>query len=257
VPPPASVQLFCTCLVNELFPQVGVAAVEILESLGIRVGFPRDQTCCGQPLYNSGFWEEARRVARHNLDLLSRTQGPIIVPSGSCADMMVHQCPELFQGDEKWRSVAEEVAGRCHELSQFLVDVLHWSPATAASARQPGRRRKVAYHPSCHLLRGLGVKTQPLDLLKAVVGVELAAVDRSEECCGFGGMFSVKQPSISGAMLDQKCTALENSGADTLVSCDMGCLLHLQGGLRRRGSKIQVCHLAQLLNGDTGSGKQP
>jgi L-lactate dehydrogenase complex protein LldE len=236
-----TVQLFHTCLVNEIDPDVGMAVVRVLERAGAAVDVPRDQTCCGQPAYNAGFHDEARRVARHTLGVLDATAGPIVIPSGSCADMLVHQYPALFRDDPDTLAVALRVAARCREFSQYLHE--------QAPQRAAGRLdATVAFHPSCHLLRGLGVREQPLALLAAVDGVRQAAVHEQEECCGFGGLFSVKNADISGAMLDRKLAALEASGAGRVVSCDLGCLLHIGGGLHRRGSTMAVQHLAQLLD---------
>jgi len=239
---PKIVQLFHTCLVNEVDPGVGLAVVRILERLGIVVEVPLGQTCCGQPAHNAGFQADAVAVARHTLRVLDATEGPIVVPSGSCADMLVHQYELLFHADPEWRAKAHAVGERCRELSQFLVEVL---PGAELGARLASR---IAYHPSCHLMRGLGVRDQPKALLRAVEGVELLEVRDEEECCGFGGLFSVKHPEISGRMLDSKVACIEASGADRLVSCDLGCLLHLTGGLHRRGSRLKVQHLAQVLD---------
>jgi L-lactate dehydrogenase complex protein LldE len=237
------VQLFHTCLVNEIDPEVGLAAVRVLERLGCEVEVPLDQTCCGQPAYNAGFHPEARAVARHTLDVLHATEGPIVIPSGSCADMLIHQY-ELLLHDEgpEWGAKARSVGARCQEFSRFVHDALHGRALGGAlSAR-------VAYHPSCHLLRGLGVRTPPLELLRAVAGLELCEVPDGDDCCGFGGLFSVKNPEISGDMMARKLQGVERSGATRLVSCDLGCLLHLSGGLRRRGSAVQAQHLAQILD---------
>lgn len=234
-------QLFHTCLVNEIDPDVGMAVVRVLERTGADVDVPLDQTCCGQPAYNAGFHDEARVVARHTLQVLDATEGPIVIPSGSCADMLVHQYPELLAAEPDMLARAQRVAARCREFSQYL--------AEAAPAGVGGRlTATVAFHPSCHLLRGLGVRDQPKAALDAVTGVRQAAVHEQEECCGFGGLFSVKNADISGGMLERKIAAIEASGADRVVSCDLGCLLHIGGGLHRRGSAIRVQHLAQLLD---------
>jgi L-lactate dehydrogenase complex protein LldE len=260
---PAKVQLFHTCIINEVYPEVGMSVVNILERLGVAVEVPASQTCCGQPAFNAGFHADARKVARHTLDLLSATEGPIVVPSGSCGDMITHQYHMLFQGDSEGKggepaylAKAHAIAERCFEFSAFLVDVLgitdlvaHLNIRAGANADAPvlPASAKAAYHPSCHLLRGLGVKTQPRALLAAVEGLECAVVQDQEECCGFGGMFSVKNAAISSGMLENKLRHLEASGADTVVSCDMGCLMHLEGGMRRKGLKMRVRHLSQVL----------
>ena len=241
------VQFFHTCLVNEVDPGVGLAAARVLERIGCDVQVPASQTCCGQPAYNGGFHDEAAAAARHTLRVLGATEGAIVVPSGSCADMLVHQYPLLLDKDPQALADARAVASRTHEFSEFV------------AANRPDKDRagalkaRVAYHPSCHLLRGLGVRTQPLELLAAIDGVAVTDVPDQEECCGFGGLFSVKHPEISGAMLERKLAAVEQSGAERLVSCDLGCLLHLGGGLHRRGSTIRVQHLAELMDEAAGS----
>jgi L-lactate dehydrogenase complex protein LldE len=249
-PRPVEVQLFPTCLVNDFAPEAGIAVVELLERAGVRVTVPRGLTCCGQPAHNAGFRAEARRVARRTIELLARTAGPIVIPSGSCTDMLVHQCEELFRDEPGFLPAVRAVAARCREFTQFVVEALGRLPEPPRAPRPA--RTKVAYHPSCHLARGLGVASQPVELLAARGDLELVPLADAEECCGFGGMFSVKQPEISGAMLDRKCRALEASGAEVVASCDAGCLLHLAGGMRRRGLALRACHVAELLNGDGG-----
>lgn len=236
----ARVQLFHTCLVNEIDPEVGMAVVRVLERAGVQVNVPLDQTCCGQPPYNAGFRDEARSIARHTLRVLDETEGPIVIPSGSCADMLVHQYKELFADEPEMLARATRVAARCREFSQYLIEI---APAGLRGHLQAA----VAFHPSCHLLRGLGVRDQPVALLAAVDGVSQAAVQEHDECCGFGGLFSVKNAGISTGMLERKIANLEASGAERVVSCDLGCLLHIGGGLHRRGSALRVQHLAQLL----------
>ena len=236
-----TVQLFHTCLVNEIDPDVGMAVVRVLERVGVEVQVPLEQTCCGQPAFNAGFQDEARQVARHTLTVLSRTAGAIVVPSGSCADMLVHQYPGLFENDPEWLPIARAVAARCREFSQFLGEI---APAGAG-----GRlTATVAYHPSCHLLRGLGVSREPKTQLASVDGATEVATKDQEECCGFGGLFSVKNAAISNSMLERKIGAITASGAERVVSCDLGCLLQIGGGLHRSGSSVRVQHLAQFLD---------
>jgi L-lactate dehydrogenase complex protein LldE len=235
------VHLFPTCLVNEFYPDVGMAVVRVLERLGFEVSVPDGATCCGQPAYNAGFQDEARQVARHALDVLAPTDGPIVLPSGSCSDMLIHQFTELVKDDAHDAERARGVAARCCEFSQFVAR--HGGAELAARLAT-----RVAYHPSCHLLRGLGVRDEPQALIRAIVGVQPMPFAEQEECCGFGGLFAVKNADISGSMLDRKLSAIVASGADRLVSCDLGCLLHLEGGLRRRTTTIKVQHIAQLID---------
>ncbi len=240
-----NVVLFHTCLVNEIDPDVGFAVVRVLERAGCAVSVPAGQTCCGQPAFNAGFQDEAKTIARHTIDLLDRTDGPIVVPSGSCGDMLVHHYPHLFDDEPAMREKAERVASRCREFSQFIAERRPQGAGWALDAN-------VAYHPSCHLLRGLGVRHEPLAAIAQVRGAASMPVREQEECCGFGGLFSVKNADISTAMLDRKLAALEASGADRVVSCDLGCLLHIGGGLHRRGSRLRTQHLAQFLDEASG-----
>lgn len=235
------VQLLPTCLVNEIDPGAGMAVVHVLERLGFEVALPEGLTCCGQPAHNAGFRSEAGQAARHMLDVLSATDGPVVIPSGSCADMVIHQYAELFANDAALAARARAVAGRCCEFSQFVATHGGAELAMTLSSR-------VAYHPSCHLLRGLRIHDEPQALVRAIDGVEPAPYPDQEECCGFGGLFSVKNADISGSMLERKLNVLIGSGADRVVSCDLGCLLHIAGGLRRRGSALKTQHLAELID---------
>lgn len=233
------VQLFVTCLVDALKPDVGRATLRVLESEGCDVDYPEAQSCCGQPAFNVGLAAEAREMAGYTLDILDGTEGTIVLPSGSCAEMIVHHYVELFAGTER-EDQARRVASRTRELSQFLVDDLE-SDVTATCG---GCR--VAYHYSCHGLRGLGLDHQADELIGDEIRI---ALDGEKECCGFGGLFSVEMPAVSAAIMDEKLDRIEESGADVLAGGDVSCLLHLQGGLRRRGSGIEVKHIAELLDG--------
>jgi|TARA_B100000315_G_scaffold72202_1_gene65797 L-lactate dehydrogenase complex protein LldE len=236
-----TVQLFATCLVDTIRPSVGLATLRLLERLGVTVLVPAGQTCCGQPAFNSGCLDDARATARYTIDLLERSPAPVIVPSGSCGDMIVHRYPELFTGDPIYGPKADRVAARTYELGQYLADVLEVGDVGAKA------ERTIAYHPSCHLLRGLGVREAVPRLLEAVAGAQSVELPGSEECCGFGGTFAVKMSELSSAMLDRKLDAIIGSGADTVVACDAGCLLQIEGGLRRRRAKLAVRHLAEIL----------
>jgi L-lactate dehydrogenase complex protein LldE len=241
----ANAQLFITCIIDSLFPEAGEAAVRLLERQGVAVDFPAAQTCCGQPGYNAGFREEARRLALRFLDVFERSPDPVVTPSGSCAAMIVHGYPDLFHDDAKNRARAEALASRTFELSQYLVEGLGLDPAEVGAASV--FQGRVTYHPACHLARGLGVTEAPLRLLRAVPGAEVRPLPGAEECCGFGGLFAVKHGDISAAMLDKKLAGVEASGAETLVCADMSCLMHMQGGLRRDGSRVRCLHLAEVL----------
>lgn len=231
------VQLFVTCLVDSLAPVVGRATVETLERAGCEVAFPLEQGCCGQPAFNVGLVESARVMAGQTLDVLDRTEGPVVVPSGSCAAMMTHHYQTLLAGTDREQQ-ALRVGGRVRELTQFLVDDLD----TGLTASCEGCA--IAFHHSCHGLRDLGLEDQADRLLEGTRRVEL---EGDRECCGFGGLFSIEMPAVSTAIMDSKLDRVMASGADTLVAGDISCLMHLAGGLRRRGSDIEVRHIAQLL----------
>ena len=238
------VQLFVTCLVNSLYPGVGKASVALLERAGYLVEYPVDQTCCGQPAFNGGFEDEAGEMVRQTLAVLDGTEGPIIVPSGSCAAMMIHHSPQLMTDDRKCAAMARRVAARTRELTQFLVET------GALDLGDAGCGGCVAtYHASCHGLRWLGVLDEPKTLL-ADAGVARVDLEGEDECCGFGGLFSIKMPELSAAMMDTKIDRIEASGADVVVGVDVSCLMHIGGGLRRRGSGITVRHIAEVLAGD-------
>ena len=194
-PRPARVQLFATCLVDRFFPGVGHATVAVLERHGLQVDVPPDQTCCGQPAFNAGFVDDAAAMARHTIDVLSQSADPVVVPSGSCADMIVTHYPALLAGDPVYGERARALAARTFELSQFLVDVLDVIPASAPSGPS------LAYHASCHALRGLGLREQPRRLLRAVAGGRCTDLPDADTCCGFGGLFAVKMGPVSSAML--------------------------------------------------------
>jgi L-lactate dehydrogenase complex protein LldE len=239
---PSSAQLLVTCLVEAIRPAVGLATARLLERLGLHVSFPEGQTCCGQPAFNAGEWDDARAMARHTVDVFVTSEAPVVIPSGSCADMVIHRYPELLANDDTYGPRARSLAARAFELSAFLTDVMKVEDVGAK-----GGGVSLAYHPSCHLLRGLGISGGPERLLRSVEGVELRSLHGAEECCGFGGLFSVKMADISGAMLSRKLDAVERSGASAVVACDLSCLLQIEGGLRRRGVPVAARHLAEVL----------
>jgi L-lactate dehydrogenase complex protein LldE len=235
------VQLLVTCLIDRVYPDTGMSVVAVLERLGLEVQCQSGQTCCGQPAFNAGYLEEARALARHTLDVLAGTTDPIVVPSGSCGDMVVHQYVHLLADDPVYGPRAREVAARTYEFTQFLVDVMGITDVGASCSK------RLAYHASCHGLRGLGVRDQPEALLGSVNGLTMCPLSESEVCCGFGGLFSVKLPEISTAMLDRKLDRILETGAEAVVVTDVSCAMHMEGGLRRRGSSVQVRHIADVL----------
>lgn len=237
------VALFIPCYVDLINPEVGVSVVRVLRRLGVDVVYPENQTCCGQPAFNSGFFEESRGVARHFLDVFEKENYDYIVcPSGSCTTMVSHYYPFIFEEFPEERERAEALVHHVREFSDFVVNVLG---VKDVGARHTGR---AVFHNGCHQRRELGVMNEPRELLGNVEGLEVVEWENEELCCGFGGTFSVKMPDVSVAMADEKIAALENSGADTLVSCDSSCLMHLEGRLRRTGHDTRVLHLAQVLD---------
>jgi L-lactate dehydrogenase complex protein LldE len=233
------VSLMVTCLGDVFFPGAGIATVQLLRRLGIAIHFPEKQTCCGQPHFNSGFHHDACAIAKHTIGVFDSEQ-LVVTPSGSCAAMVKLEYPELFHDDPTWLSKAADLAARTHELADFLVNVLHLEDV---GARFPG---KATYHMACHL-RGLGVRDEPERLLRRVKDLELLPLERFDECCGFGGSFSVRFPEISGAMVTDKVNFIEKSGADVVIATDAGCLMNIGGCLRRRGGKVRTMHLAEIL----------
>lgn len=234
-----STALFVTCLVDQLFPEVGEAAVRLLERCGRRVEFPAAQTCCGQPAFNMGYRDEARHLARRTVEVFE-PYGEVVVPSGSCASMVRVHFPELLADDRAWHERARRLAAKTFELTELLGR----EGFAAAGSTFAGR---VACHQSCHLLRDLGVRAAPRELLATVPGVELVELRDAEVCCGFGGAFAVKMADLSAAMLDDKLAAAEASGADVLTAADCGCLMHLAGALKRRGGRLRTLHVAEIL----------
>jgi L-lactate dehydrogenase complex protein LldE len=235
-----TITLFIQCLVDAVWPHVAEAMARILEDLGLTLDCPTDQTCCGQPAFNSGFQREARAAARRFVEIFENA-ATIVSPSGSCVHMVRHHYPELFKDELQWRRRAERIAARTYEFTEFLVDVLK---VEDLGASYHGR---VTYHDSCHLLRGIRVQEQPRRLLRRVKGLELVEMKNSDYCCGFGGAFAVKYPDISAAMVNDKVDHIVNSGAGTVVGCDTGCLLNIAGAVSRRGLSIKTMHIAEIL----------
>jgi len=236
---PAKVYLFGTCLADAVYPAAGVAAIRLLRREGVEVVFPRAQSCCGQPAYNAGFFDEARAVARAQLRAFDGPH-PIVVPSGSCAGMMKIHYPALFAGTRDAER-ARRLAGRVFELSEFLVRVL------GVRLVDRGDPLRVTWHSSCHALREMGVVGDSKSLIRQLDRVEMVELRRESECCGFGGTFAVKQPSISAAMVADKVDDIAATGAATVLSGDCGCLMNIEGALAHRGLDIAGRHLAEFL----------
>ncbi len=237
---PSRVSLFVTCIVDRLFPEIGLAAAEVLERLGYRVDFPEGQTCCGQPAFNTGYRREAKEVGCRCFEVF-RDAEYVVVPSGSCASMLVNHFEDLFREEPKLLEETRRLAPRIWEFSKFLLEVAR---VDDVGARYDGA---VTFHDSCHGLRELKIKEGPRRLLSRVKGLTLREMDASEECCGFGGTFSVKFPAVSGAILRTKIESILRTGAGTVVGADASCLLHIRGGLSRARLSVNTMHLAQIL----------
>jgi L-lactate dehydrogenase complex protein LldE len=235
------VSLFIPCFVDQLTPAVGLAVASVLERLGHAVEFRSAQTCCGQPAFNAGYWDEARQVARHALEVFADAEA-VVGPSGSCVAMMRVYYPQLFAGTPE-ETAALDLASRTFEFSEFLVTKLG---VTDVGARFPHR---VTYHDGCHGLRELRLRDEPRALLRAVRDLELVECDEPESCCGFGGLFSVKFPMVSTAMAEVKAGSLERTGCDYIVSSDPSCQLQLDGWLEKQGRRPRTIHLAEVLAG--------
>lgn len=233
--------MFITCLIDQLCPNVGASAVEVLRRAGCEVVFDERQTCCGQPAFNTGYRREAQKFARRFIEIFEETDAEAIVsPSGSCTAMVKH-FSELFPDDASWRARAEKIASKTHEFGGFLVNVLKIENVGATFS---GR---VTWHDACHGLRELNLRDEPRRLLKNVGGAEFVEMPNADVCCGFGGTFSVKYPEISVAILDNKIAAIEKSGVRAVVSADSSCLMQIGGRLSRLNSTVKTMHLAEIL----------
>lgn len=239
---PLRVGLFVTCLADLIRPSVAFAAVKLLEDAGCSVAVPSGQTCCGQPALNSGDSVDTRHIARQVIEGFEGFDA-VVGPSGSCMGTLRHDYPALFADDPAWRSRAEDLSRRSHELLSFLVDVLKVD-------LQPAQlHARATYHDSCAGLREMGVKGQPRRLLAQVQGLQLVEMQGTSECCGFGGTFCVKYPDISTKMVDDKIAHIQASGAGVVLGGDLGCLLNIAGRIQRRGLPIRVLHTAEVLAG--------
>lgn len=237
------VALYVTCLVDLMGPSVGFAALRLLESAGAEVIVPEGQTCCGQPAWSAGDRSLAVDLARKAIAELEGYD-TVVIPSGSCADHLRNVYPKLFADDPDWGPRARGLAARAYELTCFLAEVAKGPVLPAEFAGT------VTYHDSCKGLRGLGIKHQPRELLLKVPGLALTEMADCEECCGFGGAFSVKFADVSTQIVDRKCDAIAAAGADAVVGGDLGCLLNIEGRLRRRGDETtRVLHIAEVLAG--------
>ncbi len=241
------VQLFITCLVDSFYPQTGQAIVDIFHRLGINVDFAPDQTCCGQPAFNAGLRSDARPMVEHMIRVFEKTTGDIVMPSGSCAHMLKHSYPELFADDPIWLPRAQALGKRVFEFTEYLVDQLG---VTDLGAQWNGT---LTYHPSCHLLRGMRIDSQPRELLANVKGAQIVDLPAAEDCCGFGGIFSLEHPELSAEFLKRKIGNLDKTESPTLVIAEAGCRMHIAGGLHRQKKAQRVVHIAEVLAQRSGN----
>jgi L-lactate dehydrogenase complex protein LldE len=241
------VGLFVTCLVDSMRPEIGFSALKLLETAGCEVVVPESQTCCGQPAFSSGDRKDARALAEK---FLNEFEGfdYVVIPSGSCGGTVKTHYPELVADDPKLAARMAALTPRVYELTDFLHSVLRIGSLPCGQSTFKGT---ITYHDSCSGLRELGVQAQPRALLEKVPGVELKEMKDSRQCCGFGGAFSIKYGEISAAIADEKCNQIQDTGADAVVLGDLGCMLNIEGRLRRKGDeKTRVLHVAQVLAGD-------
>lgn len=236
------VAIFSTCIIDLLFPNVGIAMVEVLERFGCETSMPVKQICCGQPTFNSGYVKETQKVMHNEIDALLGVDADYIVgPAGSCVAML-KEYPEHLKDDPAYAEKAQQLADKTYEFSQFVYRVLHIQNAGAQLDTT------ATYHRSCHMTRLLGERTAPFELLKHVEGLTMIPLPHLENCCGFGGLFSVKEPEISKQMVDEKVDSVVSTHAEVLISCDQACLMNIVGRFNRRGEHIKVMHLAEVLN---------
>ncbi len=242
-----NITLMITCLGDCIRPAAGKAVVNVLRRLGHTIHFPEDQTCCGQPMFNSGYHDLARQQAQHTIQVFECDENPVVCPSGSCAAMVKVEFPHLLHDDPAWHERALKLAARTHEFSSFLVNTLG---VVDVGAKFTGR---VAYHEACHL-RMLGQAanwnrvSDVEQLVKHVEGAEFMAIPRQDQCCGFGGSFAVRYPEISASLVSDKANCILSTQPNALVSTDTGCLMNIGGRLHRRGESLEVLHIAELLD---------
>lgn len=232
--------LFITCVADIMYANVGKSAVKVLRNLGVEIDFPKDQTCCGQPGYNSGYHEETKRSAKHIINTFQASEH-VIMLSGSCAAMIRETYLDLLKDDPEWLERAEALAKKTYEFSEFIVKILKKTDLGAKL------NQRATYHHSCHMTRHLKVTEEPIGLLKDVEGLEFVEIPYKGDCCGFGGTFSIKMPRISEAMVHEKTEHIDETNADILVGSDMACLMNIKGRINRNGQDVRIMHVAEVL----------
>jgi L-lactate dehydrogenase complex protein LldE len=236
-----NVSLFITCLSDFFYPNVGKSLVAVLERMGVSVDFPQRQTCCGQPAFNTGYVNGTRPAAEHLIATFDKSEY-VVAPSGSCVSMVRHHYPTLFKDDAARKERAERFSRKLYEFSEFMIHVLKVTELDAAFDGV------ATYHHSCHMMRGLGVRDEPLTLLRSVRGLTMSELPYAHDCCGFGGTFAVKMHTISEKMVAEKAEHIRSTGADILVGSDMACLMNIGGYMKRQRIPIRIYHVAELLD---------
>ena len=236
-----NVSLFITCLTDTFYPRTGIAIVKVLEHLGCKVDFPQAQTCCGQPMFNNGFHDDTRELAKRMISVFEHSDY-VVTPSGSCAAMIRDYYPELFHGDHAYEHGCQSLVGKTYELIEFLVKVMHVDLAKF-NVKWDG---KVTYHYSCHL-RGIGVTDEAVQVMKQIDGLDYVPLRKAEQCCGFGGTFAMKYPQISGTMVRDKVECIRETQCPTIISNDASCTMNISGSCRREGVEIQFKSLAEVI----------
>ena len=238
---PRHVALFITCLTDQFYPQIGIAVTKILEHFGCAIHFPQAQTCCGQPFYNNGFQGEAKELAKRFVEVFERYEY-IVTPSGSCCAMVREHFPHLFHHDHAWEHDVEHICRKTYEFVEFLDKILKVDLSTLSLPKQ----ETLTYHYTCHL-RGIGVKDEGVRLLKQIGNVDFRPMEKTDQCCGFGGTFAVKYPAISGAIVEDKVRCIAATGAATTICNDAGCTMNISGMCHRNGIPTNVRHIAELI----------
>ena len=249
----AKVSLFATCILNNFYPDVAFSVLRVLSRLGVDVTVRQDQTCCGQPFFNSGHWNDSSKLMRKFVESYSGGQEDIVLPSGSCTSMVRNHYLEVCDDDDI--GGIRDVSGRTFEFTEYITRELGISDLTPFQSTIT-EKINVTYHESCHLKRELGVSSEPIDLLQSLENVTLMDMDQSEVCCGFGGTFATKYPEISTAMGEEKVANIVKSGADIVTASDMSCLMHIDGLIARKNIPLKSMHISQLIEQSLNMGYQ-
>lgn len=234
------VHLFIPCLVDQFHPQVGKSVIQVLKKIGMKAVYTEDQICCGQPFFKSGYWEKTFPLAKNTIRAF-RAAKIVVAPSGSCVKMIRQDYLELFKDNPTWLSRAKELSSKIYEFSEFLVRIAGVDDLGASY------KSKVTYHDSCQVLRGLGIYSEPRQLLGKVKRLEFVEMEKSDRCCGFGGIFSIKFPHISRELVKEKVTNILSSGADAVVGCEISCLMNMERQIKSTGIPLRTLHLAEIL----------